>query len=341
MRTGRPIPPLRITAGERATLEACARGHDRRLAARASAILASADGVSNKDVATRCGMTKQTVGKWRARFRARRVDGLHDDPRPGAPRRITDEQVATVLRMTGEAAPSGSQWTTRSMAHAVGLTQTAISRIWRTHGVKPMAELGDGDGHARSSAVTARAPSAPGPDGHEDSPARARTLAAIHNLLRDARALRQTCSAELDPLLALAIDAIERALDKQREPIRSSYARAETALRNARNLLDQAEVAARNVERSLADREAAASAAVAAIRSVAEGLRGRPGEPPAPRRCPACGTAYTLRFLVRGTGGTVVTTRLRCPRSLCGKTIRVQVPEAAERVRLEEAATAS
>jgi transposase len=145
MRTGPPTPPLRITAAERAALEAYARGHDRRLAVRAAAILASADGVSNKQVATSCGMTTQTVGKWRARFRTRRVDGLHDDPRPGAPRRITDEQVARVLRMTGEAAPSGSPWTTRSMAHAVGLTQTAISRIWRMHGVKPVAGLGDGD----------------------------------------------------------------------------------------------------------------------------------------------------------------------------------------------------
>ena len=146
MRTGRPIPPLKITAAEREALERWARGHDRRLASRASAILASADGVSNKDVAARCGMTKQTVGKWRARFRANRLQGLYDEPRPGAPRRITDEQVARVIRLTGERAPSGAAWTTRSMAQAVGLTQTAISRIWRTHGVRPAAGNGGGDG---------------------------------------------------------------------------------------------------------------------------------------------------------------------------------------------------
>src|SRR5881396_671156 len=99
MRTGRPIPPLKITASERETLETWAHGHDRRLAARAAAILASADGVSNKDVASRCAMTKQTVGKWRARFRGDRLQGLYDDPRPGAPRRITDEQVARVIRL--------------------------------------------------------------------------------------------------------------------------------------------------------------------------------------------------------------------------------------------------
>lgn len=284
MRTGRPIPPLKISAGDRETLDSYARGRDRRLAARAAAILASADGLSNKDVAARCGMTKQTVGKWRSRFRARRVDGLHDAPRPGAPRRITDEQVAQVLRMTAERAPNGSAWTTRSMAQAEGLTQTAISRIWRMHGVKPVAAIDTGHGDGRSPAAIGRAPSGPRPATDEESPARARTLAAIHNLLRDAHALRESSSPELDPLLALAIDAIERALDKHREPVRSSFARAETALRNARNLLDQAEAAAHNVERSLAGRDAAASAAVTAMRMVAEDLRGRAAEPSQPRR---------------------------------------------------------
>jgi len=337
MRTGRPIPPLKMTVAEREVLERWARGHDRRLAARASAILSSADGVSNKDVASRCAMTKQTVGKWRARFRSRRIQGLHDDPRPGAPRRITDEQVAEVVRLTGERAPNGSPWTTRSMAKAVGLTQTAISRIWRTHGVRPPSGNGKGDGGARPAPAGHCAGSAVDVDLDGNSPARARTLAAIHNLLRDARALRGSCSADLDPLLALAIDAIERALEKHRRPARSSYARAEISLRNARNLLDQAEAASRNVERSLADREAAASAAVAAIRSVADGLRGHASDAPGPHRCPSCGTVYTLRFTVRGTGGEVVSTHMPCPRPRCRKPIRVQVPRAAESVRLEEA----
>jgi transposase len=337
MRTGRPIPPLKITAPEREALERWARGHDRRLAGRAAAILASADGASNKEVASRCAMTKQTVGKWRARFRARGLQGLYDDPRPGAPRRIKDEQVAKVIRLTGERAPNGAAWTTRSMAQAVGLTQTAISRIWRTHGVRPAGGHAAGNGEARSPSAGpgAGSPATDLLDG--DSPARARTLAGIQTLLRDARVLRGTCSPEMDPLLALAIDAIERGLEKHREPVRSSYARAEAALRNARGLLDQAEVAARSVERSLADREAAASAAVAAIRNVADGLRQHAAGARAPRRCPSCGAAYTLRLTVRGAGGGVVTTRMRCPRVLCGKPIDVQVPSTAERIRLEEA----
>ena len=337
MRPGRPIPPLKITAPEREALERWARGHDRRLAGRAAAILASADGVSNKEVAAHCAMTKQTVGKWRARFRARGVQGLHDDPRPGAPRRITDEQIAMVIRLTGERAPDGAAWTTRSLAQAVGLTQTAISRIWRTHGVRPEPGHAPGNGDGRPASPDARPdpPAAALLDG--DGPARTRMLAGIQSLLRDARALRGSCSPEMDPLLALAVDAIERALDKQREPVRSSYARAETALRNARNLLDQAAVAARSVERSLADREAAAGAAVAAIRSVADGLRQHAAGVPAPRRCPSCGLAYTLRLTVRGTGGGVVTRRMRCPRARCGRPIDVQVPNTAEHIRLEEA----
>jgi transposase len=336
MRTGRPIPPLKITAAEREMLERWAHGHDRRLATRAAAILASADGVSNKDVAARCAMTKQTVGKWRARFRASRLQGLYDEPRPGAPRRISDEQVARVIRLTSERAPNGSPWTTRSMAQAVGLTQTAISRIWRTHGVRPPSSNGDSRDE-RSAEPAPLALHAPGfvPDG--DGSARGRMLSGIHNLLRDARVLRVTCPPELDPMLALAIDAIEGALERQHEPVRSSYARAETALRNARNLLAQAEAAAHSVERSLADKQAATTAAVAAIRSVADGLRDRMSSLPAPRRCPSCGTRYTLRFAVRGLGGEIVTTRMPCPRPRCGKPVPVQVPRNAERVRLEEA----
>jgi len=332
MRTGRPIPPLKIAASERDALERFARGHDRRLAGRAAAILASADGASNKEVASRCAMTKQTVGKWRTRFRARGLQGLYDDPRPGAPRRITNEQVAQVIRLTGERAPNGAAWTTRSMAQAVGLTQTAISRIWRTHGVRPQPAHPPGNGDGRPAPAGPRpAPAAAHLDA--DSPVRTRTLAGIQSLLRDAHALRGTCSPEMDPLLALAIDAIERALEKQREPLRSSYARAEVAMRNARNLLAQAEEAATS---SRVAREATV-AAVAALRGVADGLRQNGTRASAPRRCPSCGAAYTLRVTVRGAGGSVVTTRIRCPRARCGKPIEVEVPSTAERIRLEEA----
>jgi hypothetical protein len=222
------------------------------------------------------------------------------------------------------------------MAQAMGLTQTAISRIWRMHGVRPPAGQG-ATRDERTAPSEARAGHTPDLEGAADSPARARTLVAIQNLLRDARVLRRTCPAELDPLLALAIDAMEGALEKQRQPVRSGYARADTALRTARNLLDQAATAAHNVKRSLADRQAAATAAVAAIRSVAEDLRGRVPAGTAPRRCPACGMPFTLLFTVRGAGGGNVTTRMPCPVQRCGKPVEVLVPRTAERIRLEEA----
>ena len=330
MRTGRPTAPLKITAAEREMLERWAHGHDRRLASRASAVLASADGVSNKDVAARCAMTKQTVGKWRTRFRHHRLQGLYDEPRPGAPRRITDEQVARVIRLTAEPAPNGSPWTTRSMAQAVGLTQTAISRIWRTHGVRPPSGNGS-SGQDRSEPVRPDLQAGGSPDG--DGVARA--LIAIHDLLRDARALRATCPPELDPLLGLAIDAMEGALEKRREPPRSAFTRVETALRNARNLMHQAKVVREDLTRSMA----ATNAAVAAIRTIAEGVT-RPRSL-ALRVCPGCGMPFTLRFIVRGAGGDIVTARMPCPRPECGKTVKVQVPRNAERVRLETAAASS
>jgi Homeodomain-like domain len=79
-----------------------------------------------------------TVGKWRGRFAARRLEGLADAPRPGVPRTITDEQVQRVVVTTLEETPKGAtHWSTRQMARATGMSQTAISRIWRAFGLKP------------------------------------------------------------------------------------------------------------------------------------------------------------------------------------------------------------
>jgi hypothetical protein len=225
------------------------------------------------------------------------------------------------------------------MAQAVGLTQTAISRIWRTHGVKPVAmpANGDGKGRAHLSMVPVRDSAAPRPGADMDAPARARALEDMTNLLREAHALRASCPDELDPLLNLAIDAIERALEKRREPARSTQARAGTALRQARHLLEQAEAVARGAER-LAENVAANRAAVAALHIAKNRLMVRevPAGPP-PRRCPSCGHSYTLCFRVRGAGGDEVKARMKCPRPRCGKPIEVHVPRSAEDVRLEEA----
>ncbi|WP_432994127.1 IS630 family transposase [Dactylosporangium sp. CA-233914] len=101
--------------------------------------VAGADDLSNSEVSRRLGASLPTAGKWRKRFITQRLAGSQDKTRPGAPRKITDTQVEAVIVMTLEAAPSNqdSHWSTRSMARATGLNQTAVSRIWRASGLKP------------------------------------------------------------------------------------------------------------------------------------------------------------------------------------------------------------
>ena len=139
-RRGPKLAPLVLTDEERATLVRWARRakSSQALALRCRIVLACAEGASNVEVATRLGVSLPTVGKWRSRFVARRLEGLADEPRPGAQRTITDEQVERVLVMTLEEAPTDvTHWSTRSLARRVGMSQTAISRIWRAFGLKP------------------------------------------------------------------------------------------------------------------------------------------------------------------------------------------------------------
>ena len=89
-------------------------------------------------MAKRLGVAEATVGKWRSRFVAKRLDGLVDKPRPGAPRKITDDAVEAVIVKTLEETPrDATHWATRSMAKSTGMSQSAISRIWRAFGSKP------------------------------------------------------------------------------------------------------------------------------------------------------------------------------------------------------------
>jgi transposase len=108
------------------------------LALRARIVLACAAGADNKVVAARQRVTPQTVSKWRARFVEQRLDGLLDAPRPGAPRSIDDTRIDAVIAKTLESVPAGAtHWSTRSMARDTGLSQTAVSRIWRAFGLQP------------------------------------------------------------------------------------------------------------------------------------------------------------------------------------------------------------
>jgi transposase len=140
MRLGRPLEPLVLTADERITLETWARRRTtaQALALRARLVLQAADGESNTVIARRERVTNATVGKWRSRFLRKRLDGLLDEPRPGVPRTITDADVEMVITTTLATTPrDATHWSTRSMAKAAGLSQSAISRIWRAFALQP------------------------------------------------------------------------------------------------------------------------------------------------------------------------------------------------------------
>src|SRR5438445_8824464 len=140
MRTGRPTAVLVVTSEEQAALERWARRPKtaQALAQRARIVLACATGATNTAVAMRIGVTRQMVGKWRARFVGRQLDGLLDEPRPGAPRRVGDDDVERVLTRTLETMPrDATHWSTRGMAAKTGLSQSTVSRIWRAFALQP------------------------------------------------------------------------------------------------------------------------------------------------------------------------------------------------------------
>jgi transposase len=140
MKIGRPLKELSLSDEERGKLEQWARRPKsaQRLALRSRIVLACASGLTNTQVALQLGVTKPTVGKWRCRFVADRLDGLVDEPRPGAPRTITDARVEDVITRTLESKPeAATHWSSRSMAKATGLSQSAITRIWHAFGLQP------------------------------------------------------------------------------------------------------------------------------------------------------------------------------------------------------------
>ena len=137
---GTPVREVVLAGDERETLERWARRHTsaQALAMRCRIVLACAEGGNNAEVATRLGLHRETVRKWRNRFIDHRLDGLHDEPRPGKPRTISDDDVERVIVKTLEETPvNATHWSTRSMANATGMSQTAISKIWRAFGLKP------------------------------------------------------------------------------------------------------------------------------------------------------------------------------------------------------------
>ena len=138
MRSG--IGELLLSEEEISTLTNWSRRRksSQALAMRCRIVLGCADGMTQQAVADELKITRRTVGKWRRRFIESRLDGLMDEPRPGAPRTITDQQVEDVVTRTLETKPkNATHWSTRSMAEATGMSQTAIVRIWQAFGLQP------------------------------------------------------------------------------------------------------------------------------------------------------------------------------------------------------------
>ena len=139
-RTGRPKAELVITEQERSELERLAgRSRSARtIAFRAKIVLRCAEGLSNAAVSRQLRATPHTVGKWRRRFVEQRVEGLLDEPRPGAPRQIGDEKIEEVIVKTLETTPKGAtHWSRSLMARKSGLSSSTIGRIWRAFGLQP------------------------------------------------------------------------------------------------------------------------------------------------------------------------------------------------------------
>ena len=129
-----------LSRQEREQLEAWARRRKsaQGLAQRSRIVLSAAAGAKNTEIAEQLQITRGTAAKWRSRFAEHRLDGLVDEPRPGRPRTVSDAQVEDVIVKTLESTPKdATHWSTRSMAAEVGLSQSAVSRIWRAFGLQP------------------------------------------------------------------------------------------------------------------------------------------------------------------------------------------------------------
>jgi transposase len=139
-----PIPTavsIKLTGEERAVLEGWTRRWTsaQALALRARIVLVASEGLwSNGEIAEALAVSRPTVTKWRNRFAQRRLEGLADEPRPGKPRTIIDQQVEAVVTKTLESAPkNATHWSTRSMGREVGMTPDAVMRIWHAFGLQP------------------------------------------------------------------------------------------------------------------------------------------------------------------------------------------------------------
>jgi len=139
-RRGRPVKPLEVTLEARSELESLVRSRSLPvgLVRRAQIVLLCAEGLTRAAVAKEVGVTPQTVGKWRERFRLQGLMGLYDERRPGKPRTIRDDEIADLIRKTLQTKPADeTQWSCRSIATATGLSKSTVQRVWSALGLQP------------------------------------------------------------------------------------------------------------------------------------------------------------------------------------------------------------
>jgi putative transposase len=140
MATGRPLAELTLTASDRDELVSITRSRSmpQALATRARIILLAAEGQSNTAIAGKLGLSRPTVGNWRQRYVTQCIQGLYDEPRPGGPRSIHDDEVAALIRKTLKTRPkNGTHWTCRSLAAETQLSKSTVQRVWKAFGLQP------------------------------------------------------------------------------------------------------------------------------------------------------------------------------------------------------------
>jgi putative transposase len=137
---GRNVPPVELRAEERDQLESYVRSRSMPsgLSRRFRIVLLAADGMGNKEIGEKTGLSRASVGKWRKRYLEKGLQGLHDELRPGRPRSVSDETVAELIHRTLKTRPEGAtHWSTRTMADQMGVSHMTVCRVWQTFGLKP------------------------------------------------------------------------------------------------------------------------------------------------------------------------------------------------------------
>lgn len=140
MKTGRPRLSVNISDDEKKQLKSLvsSRSLPHGIVRRARIILMSSQGISNKQIAERVGLSQPSVAKWRKRFLDGGLQGLHDELRSGKPRSISDEKIAALVKKTLKTKPKGStHWSIRSMAKETNISRSTVQRVWKAFGLQP------------------------------------------------------------------------------------------------------------------------------------------------------------------------------------------------------------